>query len=243
MYDYAGVFVSAADMSLLKTAMQSMNSGARLDVVVSPAPASIDEAEQVVGQIYGMAPPRPSELDLVVRLDARESQWQHTFGESAPSSAPRDLQRFACVAVGGTWDHMHWGHRFMLTMAAFTAKTRVIVGVTGSELLVNKKYREALHPYDERARTATSFVRLLRPDLEVEAVAMHDMYGPTATEQDMQALVVSHESRKGGDLVNDKRKELGWNTLEIIDVSLVLDWKEKLSSTDLRREELEGSAP
>lgn len=241
MYDHAGCFVdpSALDPALLKSIIASINPSGKLDVVLSPAPATIDEAERALAEVFTLAPSRISELDLTVFLTAeRRSQWQHTFGHEADSD-PSRLKQFDCVAVGGTWDHMHPGHRLMLTMAAIIAKTKVIIGVTGQELLVNKKYRAALQSIEVRERSATSFVKMLRPDLAVVTSEMHDMYGPTATERDMQALVVSLESASGGALVNEKRIELGFSEVEIIVVGLI-GGSDKVSSTDLRREELES---
>ncbi|RUP50321.1 hypothetical protein BC936DRAFT_139643 [Jimgerdemannia flammicorona] len=35
------------------------------------------------------------------------------------------------VAVGGTFDHLHSGHKILLTMTAWLARERVVCGVTG----------------------------------------------------------------------------------------------------------------
>lgn len=44
--------------------------------------------------------------------------------DTSPSSYP-------VVALGGTFDHLHAGHKILLSMAAWIASTKVIVGVTG----------------------------------------------------------------------------------------------------------------
>ena len=38
---------------------------------------------------------------------------------------------FPVVALGGTFDHLHAGHKILLSMAAWIAGKKVIVGVTG----------------------------------------------------------------------------------------------------------------
>ena len=43
--------------------------------------------------------------------------------------AHRDLQN---VALGGTFDHLHAGHKILLTMAALVARSRLIIGITGA---------------------------------------------------------------------------------------------------------------
>ena len=74
-------------------------------------------------------------------------------------------------------------------------------------------------------------------------------YGPTVTDEDISALVISKETRAGGKAVNDKRGEKGWKALEVFEVD-VLDarpegseeggvekegFEEKISSTEIRR--------
>lgn len=38
---------------------------------------------------------------------------------------------FPVVALGGTFDHLHAGHKILLTMAAWISSWKVIVGITG----------------------------------------------------------------------------------------------------------------
>jgi hypothetical protein len=39
---------------------------------------------------------------------------------------------FPVVALGGTFDHLHAGHKILLSMAAWITAEKIIVGVTGS---------------------------------------------------------------------------------------------------------------
>lgn len=38
---------------------------------------------------------------------------------------------YPVVALGGTFDHLHAGHKILLSMAAWIAGKKIIVGVTG----------------------------------------------------------------------------------------------------------------
>lgn len=71
------------------------------------------------------------------------------------------------VAVGGTFDHVHLGHKLLLTATVLAlepiqdtnpAKRLVTIGVTGDALLVNKKYAAFLESWDERCQSAASFL-------------------------------------------------------------------------------------
>jgi len=163
------------------------------------------------------------------------------------------------VCLGGTFDHLHPGHKLLLSAAALLLRIppksqppcRFIIGVTGDELLKNKKFAEYLQPWQVRAAGVIDFLesvidgpgnrghqgcftetspgsmtRLFRAGaVLVECVEIQDAFGPTITREDMDALVVSGETRSGGQAVNERRADMGWRALEIYEVD-VLDAKE-----------------
>jgi phosphopantetheine adenylyltransferase len=72
------------------------------------------------------------------------------------------------VAVGGTFDHLHVGHKLLLAMTLLVAEPpnfsrekherTVTVGITGDELLKNKKYAEHLQSWAVRQSAISDFV-------------------------------------------------------------------------------------
>ena len=189
------------------------------------------------------------------------------------------------VAVGGTFDHLHAGHKLLLTMTALVLDPKSIpgacltIGITGDELLKNKKFREELEDFPERQLAVQEFLlgilglvsldhtldsthhiestspqgrevhNTLKSGLIIKYVEIFDPCGPTITDESITALVLSAETRDGGQVVNDKRGEKGWSALEVFEVD-VLDAGEddgnsrdqandkfqgKISSTDIRR--------
>jgi phosphopantetheine adenylyltransferase len=162
------------------------------------------------------------------------------------------------VCLGGTFDHLHLGHKLLLTAGALLLKAptngsskpcRFVVGITGDELLKNKKYAEFVQSWDDRAMYVIEFLssilalhpqgwthgqsrHLVRKDGEISAlfrddtisidcVRIQDAYGPTITTEAMDALVVSGETRSGGTAVNDKRGSLGWHAMEVFEVDVL----------------------
>ncbi|GAA5842160.1 hypothetical protein JCM9279_002802 [Rhodotorula babjevae] len=147
-------------------------------------------------------------------------------GPSPPSTTPTSDDTklpptYPVVALGGTFDHLHAGHKILLTMAASLCTSRLVVGVSDDHLLVNKKFKHLLQPIDERMRAVRRFVELVRPSVECDAVPLQDVYGPTANDPTIEALVVSDETRAGGDSINTLRAERSLSQLAIFTISLV----------------------
>lgn len=199
-------------------------------------------------------------------------------------------KKHLAVAVGGTFDHLHIGHKLLLTMFAFVLGRRqqseshsvLTVGITGDALLVNKKFADQLESWKARQEATHDFLHSIiyfgRPDdnriqvqevnepgpnghavhvsypfgLTIKYVEIWDPFGPTITDKDITALALSLETRGGGAAVNEKRKEQGWDPLEVYEVA-VLDASEddsvdetfqsKLSSTEIRRKRSELVRP
>ncbi|BGP26651.1 phosphopantetheine adenylyltransferase / dephospho-CoA kinase [Rhodotorula toruloides] len=125
------------------------------------------------------------------------------------------------LALGGTFDHLHMGHKLLLSMACSITSHKLIVGVSDDALLKNKKHRDLLDPLDVRIRNVESFVALIRPEVRCECVALQDVYGPTAHDPSIQALIVSKETKAGGDTINKLRTSRSLPPLDVWCISLV----------------------
>lgn len=164
-------------------------------------------------------------------------QTQNHHRISNPESVYREIP---VVAVGGTFDHLHDGHKILLTASAFLTRDTLIVGVTGPELLKNKKYKEYMESYEKRVSNVKSLLKAVRPNLHPDIYEINDVCGPTAKIEKIDALVVSLESAKGADYVNNVRSDLGWNMLSVYTIGVVGSsdsetFETKLSSTEFRK--------
>jgi phosphopantetheine adenylyltransferase len=151
-------------------------------------------------------------------------------------------QSIPVAAVGGTFDHLHDGHKILLIVSAFLSGKTLIIGVTGPELLKNKKYVEYMESYETRVANVQKFLSAVRPSLIPDMYEINDVCGPTAQIQDINALIVSLESCKGADYVNNVRSELGWKKLDVYTIGVLGSadsetFKNKMSSTDYRKAE------
>ncbi|KAJ2442968.1 hypothetical protein GGF42_006789 [Coemansia sp. RSA 2424] len=128
---------------------------------------------------------------------------------------------YAHVAVGGTFDHLHVGHKILLTATALAATKRIVCGISADALLDNKQYKEYLEAYRTRELNVLLFLRKIRKTIIVELVPIVDRYGPTITDSSIGALVVSQETLPGSDALNVRREELGMPPMHLLSIDLV----------------------
>jgi len=77
------------------------------------------------------------------------------------------LFKYEVVCIGGTFDHMHLGHRLLLTQACLVTKRLLYVGVSSDALLTAKAYAALIEPYEHRVAQVKEFLDRLAPHLEV----------------------------------------------------------------------------
>ncbi|KAI8371687.1 uncharacterized protein BYT42DRAFT_581121 [Radiomyces spectabilis] len=155
----------------------------------------------------------------IVSLDLEASATTDTH-HHPPQDEPHPPKNFHHVAAGGTFDHIHAGHKILLTMTALLADKRVVIGVTDDSMLKSKKYRELIAPIDERIKAVHQYLQSVRSNLVYDVVPISDPFGPTVTDASIDGLVCSQETIKGGHAVNEERQKKEFQPLDlrVIDV-------------------------
>ncbi|KAH7103961.1 Nucleotidylyl transferase [Auriculariales sp. MPI-PUGE-AT-0066] len=143
------------------------------------------------------------------------------------------LEAFPVVALGGTFDHLHAGHKILLSMAASVATRKVIVGVTDDALLVRKKNKHLLESLDIRIARVRDFLHMFKPSLQLEIVPIQDVYGPTAWDADVQALVVSRETLPGAASIAELRSQKNLPELKVFIIDVVSSDASQTLASDL----------
>jgi pantetheine-phosphate adenylyltransferase len=144
------------------------------------------------------------------------------------------------VALGGTFDPLHDGHRALFERAFELGD--VTVGLTSDELAPETRHEpRPVRPFDERRAALEAELEPLAA-VDGREFEVRKLEEPTgiATEPGFDAIVVSPETRAGAERINGIRGERGLDPLriEIVDHVPAEDG-ERISSTRIARGEID----
>ncbi|ORC88265.1 uncharacterized protein TM35_000171370 [Trypanosoma theileri] len=144
---------------------------------------------------------------------------------------------YAHVALGGTFDRLHAGHKLLLTTALFYTNKTLRVGVTLEEMLSKKSHASYIEPFETRRAAVSNFLRNLRHDIELDVVGITEASGGTDRDPSVEALVVSPETAGALVPINTARASRGLPPLKCIEIPYVAVGGDdnRISSTELRR--------
>ena len=142
------------------------------------------------------------------------------------------------IALGGTFDIIHAGHIALLDKG-FSISEKVIIGLTSDEL-AEKKGKKLLNSFQIRYSTLESLLKEKFSRSLFEIVKLDNDFGPAVIDGNVNALVVSEETRSKGQLLNKLRLEQGQPPVTIIIVPMVLAKDgSRISTTRIRNSEID----
>jgi pantetheine-phosphate adenylyltransferase len=149
------------------------------------------------------------------------------------------MKKFKKVAVGGTFDELHRGHRVLLTKA-FEIGERILIGLCSDEFAkkLGKPHKTA--PYKARLQELKTFLTSLKLEKRADIIPLNDPFGPTVTDGCIEALVVSEETISSAGRINEKRVEAGLAPIKIVCINMVPSENcGPISTTRIRRGEMD----
>jgi pantetheine-phosphate adenylyltransferase len=148
-------------------------------------------------------------------------------------------RKFKTVAVGGTFDEFHKGHRVLL-LKAFEVSDRILIGLSTDELVQRMGKPHLISTYDFRLEELKGFLRKEGLLGRAEIMPLHDAYGVTLSKGCVNALVVSRETEKTAEEINKKRRAKRLEPLNIVVIGMVPAYNSKpISTTRIRRGEID----
>ncbi|KAJ7159825.1 hypothetical protein C8R43DRAFT_345603 [Mycena crocata] len=156
------------------------------------------------------------------------------------------------VSVNGTFDHLHVGHKSLITASAWLAGEKLICAISHDQaaLVARKSVALGLEDYDTRFKAAHAFLRLIVPcDLDTVVVPVSAPYGQSTVDGSVSAVVLSAESIHHSRRIQEIRSVAQLPPVQFFCVDLVTgnvppsrihdnSWVKKISSSHTRRTQL-----
>uniref|UniRef100_A0A3Q2QK84 Bifunctional coenzyme A synthase n=1 Tax=Fundulus heteroclitus TaxID=8078 RepID=A0A3Q2QK84_FUNHE len=170
----------------------------------------------------------------------KQQQESQDAARNGDERKAEPMETYSDVVVGGTFDRLHGAHKTLLSVSCLLANRRFVIGVCDQAMLKKKVLKELIEPYSVRVQRLREFLQDTKPSLQVEIVPLEDPFGVSIVDPLLKCIVVSEETRKGGEAVNKKRIEKGLPLLVLHEIQLLKDAhrdeieEEKISSSSLR---------
>lgn len=150
-------------------------------------------------------------------------------------------KKLKIVAVGGTFDELHKGHRILL-IRAFEIGEKVLIGLSSDEFAekLRRQKNHSIEPYEKRLSELKKFLKQNGFLERAEIIPLDDAYGVTLSKGILDALIVSRETEYMAQEINKKREKKGLEPLEIVVIEMVpAENHVPISTTRIRRGEID----
>ncbi len=149
------------------------------------------------------------------------------------------MRKYNKVAVGGTFDELHRGHKKLLSKA-FEVGEKVVIGLSSDEFVGKMGKPHITASYAERFRVLEDYLEQYSLVQRSEIVPLNDPYGLTITGKGIAALVVSRETAKAAETINTIRIKAGLSPLNVVTVNMVpAENCAPISTTRIRKGEID----
>jgi len=153
----------------------------------------------------------------------------------AGTRAEAEGPKYALVAMAGTFDVLHRGHRKLLRQA-FTIGRKVMIGVTTDAFARSLHKPHKVDSYPQRKKDLERLLSRWGLLSRTKIVPIFDRFGPAIRDRHIQALVVSRRTLRTAREINAKREAKRLKPIVINPIDLILaEDKRPISSTRIRR--------
>lgn len=139
---------------------------------------------------------------------------------------------YSLIALGGTFDHLHAGHKHFLSHA-LAAAAQLVIGVTVPEMNASKAYSQLIEPYNKRVSNLKKYLGSFNKPCRI--IPLTDIFGETLDNPEIDALAVTTLTQSGAQAVNRERHKRDLQPLPLIVASMLTTSSgDYLSSTLIR---------
>ena len=134
------------------------------------------------------------------------------------------------VALGGSFEHPHKGHRRLISKA-LQVGDKVVIGLTSDRFVKTVRKHHSVSGYQQRLSNLKSYLSRIGALKKTEIISLDDQHGPATSNGSITAIVVSPETLSTALEINQIRIKKKMNPLQIYVVDYVLAQNGKPIST------------
>lgn len=148
-------------------------------------------------------------------------------------------QKYKCVTVGGTFDHLHKGHLYLLDHA-FQVSEKVRIALTTDEFVRGKSLSQSIQSYDVRKKQLEDYLQRRLFATRAEIISINNEFGFAPVNPQLDGIVVTEETKGNALKINDLRQKNNLPPLEIVIVPFVsgID-NQQITSSRIRAGEID----
>lgn len=143
--------------------------------------------------------------------------------------------QYKTVALGGTFDNFHKGHKAFLAFA-FSKGKRVIIGLTTDAFVKQNKSTKQIASFEKRKESLETY--LYQHNLQHRAMILpiDDIYGPAiSNDLAIDALIVTTDTKYGAEAINKERRKRKLFELPVEETELIREGELVISSENIRK--------
>ena len=139
-------------------------------------------------------------------------------------------ERFEKIILGGTFDKLHLGHQYFLSMAKYYAKKGIIGLCSYKMAKKRKKYR--VLPFEKRKQAIENYLAQIK--FPAKVVEINDLYGSAGRDKSIDSILLTSDTLKNGLKINELREKNGLQDLNYITIQYLLNnLGKKISRRDM----------
>ena len=147
--------------------------------------------------------------------------------------------KYRSIAVGGTFEILHKGHRFLLSKC-FEYADEVVIGLT-SDLFAKKLGKNLKYDFNYRQTQLEQFLSDEFPKRKYSIWELKDYFGPAILLESLEAILVTSDNSDRGKMANEMRISKSITPLTILSVDfLKAQDGAPISSTRILRGEIDN---
>ncbi|WP_455369040.1 phosphopantetheine adenylyltransferase [[Eubacterium] cellulosolvens] len=130
-------------------------------------------------------------------------------------------QKMRIIALGGTFEILHKGHRELLAKA-FQVGDRIVIGLTSDDFVTRQAKKHNVSNYTKRHENLVTFLKNIRMSNRADIIPLNDHYGPTIADEQIDGIVTSRETMKTALEINKIRTQRKFRPLRIYVIGFTL---------------------